>query len=74
MTDEQLRELEHYAATLEEASQRILGMSMGDRPFTYNPLAIEYVYRILDKGVSFERLVQVLIAHDAARKATYIAA
>ena len=68
MTDEQIKELEQHTKTLEDAAQRILGLSMGDRPFTYNRLAIEFVYRILDKGVSFERLVQVLNAHQTARE------
>ena len=69
MTNEQLAVLERNAQILEDASRAILAYSLGDRPFTYNPAAIEYVYRILDKGVSFERLAQVLNAHKAGQAA-----
>ncbi len=67
MTETQLETLERHAQILEESARVVLAYSMGDRPFTYDPTAIDYVYRILDKGVSFERLAQVLNAHPVAK-------
>ena len=74
MTDEQIQSLEAGAKALEEAARSILALSMGDRPYTYDPVAIEYVYRILDKGVNFETFMQVLIGHHQTREQTKIAA